>query len=67
MHFGTTLSKFKAFLQAADSLRELPSPQPKLSSEDLGDDYYNVTTASITEVRDELAALAGLTDVADQL
>ena len=30
--------------------------------EDLGEDYYNVTTAQITEVRDELAALTGLTE-----
>ena len=42
-------------------------PEVEHLLEDLGEDYYNVTTASITEVRDELAALAGLTDVADQL
>ncbi len=35
--------------------------------EDLGDDFYAVTTATLTEVRDELAAATGLTDLADQL
>ena len=35
--------------------------------EDLGEDYYNASLASINQVRDELAALTGLTDVADQL
>lgn len=35
--------------------------------EDLGDDFYSVTTATLTEVRDELAAATGLSDLADQL
>ena len=35
--------------------------------EDLGEDYYAVSTAAIIEVRDELAALTGLTNVADEL
>jgi hypothetical protein len=63
------LSEFKAFLQAAQFIAgtSVTTAEVEHLLEDLGEDYYNVTTASITEVRDELAALAGLTDVADQL
>ncbi len=63
------LSEFKAFLQAAQFIAgtSVTTAEVEHLLEDLGEDYYNVTTASITEVRDELAALAGLTNVADQL
>ena len=33
----------------------------------LGEDYYTVTTAQITQVRDDLAALTGLTEFASNL
>ena len=63
------LSEAKAFIQALQFIAgtSVPTAEVEHLLEDLGEDYYNVTTAAITEVRDELAALTGLTDVADQL
>ena len=63
------LSEFKAFLQAAQFIAgtSVTTAEVEHLLEDLGEDYYNVTTAAIMEVRDELAALTGLTNVADQL
>ena len=63
------LSEAKAFIQALQFIAgtSVPTAEVEHLLEDLGDDYYNVTTATILEVRDELAALTGLTDKADQL
>ena len=63
------LSEAKAFIQALQFIAgtSVPTAEVEHLLEDLGEDYYNVTTAVITDVRDELAALTGLTDVADQL
>jgi hypothetical protein len=63
------LSEAKAFIMAlqfgANTSVDTDAVEHLL--EDLGEDYYNVTTAQITEVRDELAALTGLTDFATAL
>ena len=63
------LSEAKAFIYALQFIAGTSVPMAEVDHllEDLGEDYYNVTTATILEVRDELAALTGLTDVADQL
>ena len=63
------LSEAKAFIQALQFIAgtSVPTAEVEHLLEDLGEDYYNVTTAAILEVRDELAALTGLTDKADQL
>tara|TARA_B100001564_G_scaffold168653_2_gene141698 strand:+ start:3708 stop:4907 length:1200 start_codon:yes stop_codon:yes gene_type:complete len=63
------LSEAKAFIQALQFIAgtSVPTAEVEHLLEDLGEDYYNVTTATIIEVRDELAALTGLTDKADQL
>lgn len=63
------LSEAKAFIQALQFIAgtSVPSAEVEHLLEDLGEDFYNVTTATIIEVRDELAALTGLTDKADQL
>ena len=63
------LSEAKAFIQALQFIAgtSVPTAEVEHLLEDLGEDYYNVTTATILEVRDELAALTGLTDKADQL
>jgi hypothetical protein len=63
------LSEAKAFIMAlqfgANTSVDTDAVEHLL--EDLGEDYYNVTTAQITEVRDELAAMTGLTDFATAL
>ena len=63
------LSEAKAFIQALQFIvgTSVPTSEVEHLLEDLGEDYYNVSLASINQVRDELAALTGLTDVADQL
>lgn len=63
------LSEAKAFIQALQFIAgtSVPSAEVEHLMEDLGEDYYAVTTAAIIEVRDELAALTGLTNVADEL
>ncbi|MDB4694333.1 DUF4856 domain-containing protein [Flavobacteriales bacterium] len=63
------LSEAKAFIMAlqfgANTSVDTDAVEHLL--EDLGEDYYNVTTAQITEVRDELAAMTGLTEYATAL
>ena len=63
------LSEAKAFIQALQFIAgtSVPAAEVEHLMEDLGEDYYAVTTAAIIEVRDELAALTGLTNVADEL
>jgi hypothetical protein len=63
------LSEAKAFIMALQfgANTSVDTDAVNQLLEDLGEDYYNVTTAQITEVRDELAALTGLTDFATAL
>ena len=63
------LSEAKAFIQALQFIAGTSVPDTEVEHllEDLGEDYYNVSISTINQVRDELAALTGLTDVADQL
>lgn len=63
------LSEAKAFIMALQfgANTSVDTDAVNHLLEDLGEDYYNVTTAQITEVRDELAALTGLTEFATAL
>jgi hypothetical protein len=63
------LSEAKAFIMALQfgASTSVDTDAVEHLFEDLGEDYYNVTTAQIIEVRDELAAMTGLTEYATAL
>ena len=63
------LSEAKAFIMALQfgANTSVDTDAVEHLFEDLGEDYYNVTTAQITEVRDELAAMTDLTQYATAL
>lgn len=63
------LSEAKAFIMALQfgAITSVNTDAVNTLLGTLGEDYYTVTTAQITQVRDDLAALTGLTEFASNL